>query len=71
MIVYEERAFGFMWGPLQVIRYGCDKKKGWVSLGIKTAKCDLTVVVDDAGEVTIYWGDKEAVMNRLTKGDKP
>ena len=45
--------FGFDFGPVGVKRLCADDKKGWIVLGIKTAKADLQVYVTKTGKVRI------------------
>ena len=45
--------FGFEFGPVGVERLFADDKKGWVVLGIKTAKADLQVYVTKTGKVRV------------------
>lgn len=53
---------GFIWGPANVSRMACDKKKGWVIIRLFTDKEDLQIYVTKTGKVRIHSaGGKEWV----------
>jgi len=50
----ETTQYGFVWGPATVERHISDDKKGWIAMGIKTAKRDIHIYVTKTGKVRIY-----------------
>lgn len=52
----EVHSTGFTWGPVEVKRYFCDEKKGWVSVGVETQKHKrgIQIYVTKTGKVRIF-----------------
>jgi len=56
----EQREFGFIYGPAEVTRIASDDEKGWVVLGIVTAKTELQIYATKTGKVRVYtYGGRE------------
>lgn len=53
--------FGFIYGPATVERYCGDEKKGWVVMGVKTAKYPhgVQIYVTKTGKVRVHADGKE------------
>ncbi len=58
-IHYAETTYGFEWGAVTVERWFSDKKKGWVTLGIKTQKDEIQVYVTRTGKIRVFNASKE------------
>jgi len=56
---YEETTYGFKYGAAEVTRCCSDDKKGWVVVGVRTAKAVLDIYVTKTGKVRIWSGEKE------------
>jgi hypothetical protein len=54
----ELRTYGFVWGPVEVVR-NCVTNKDQVLLGVKTKKADLMICVTQTGKVRILDKDGE------------
>jgi len=59
MIHYKEIDYGFEYGSAEVTRLFSDKKKGWVTLQVKTPKKTLQVYVTKTGKVRIFDSNDE------------
>lgn len=51
---YTEIPFGFTFGPVQVERWISDEKKGWVVIGLITARGRYRVYVTRSGKVRFF-----------------
>lgn len=45
---------GFTFGAMEVSRYCCDDKKGWVVVGLITPKSKLQVYVTKSGKIRVF-----------------
>ena len=54
-----ETQYGFVFGPATVERMFSDDKKGWVTVGIKTAKHPrhIQIYVTKTGKVRVFGSD--------------
>lgn len=50
----KQTEFGFQWGAAEIVRLFSDKKRGWVTIGIKTPKRELQVYVTKTGKIRIH-----------------
>jgi S-adenosylhomocysteine hydrolase len=60
---FEEIQYGFQWGPAKIERHISDEKKGFVVMGLKTAKTDLQIYVTKTGKVRVinYTNGRELI----------
>ncbi len=53
MVHYQETKYGFEYGAADVLRLFSDAAKGWVTIGVKTAKDDLQIYVTKTGKIRV------------------
>ena len=53
-IHFENIKYGFEYGAAKITRLFSDQKKGWVTIGVDTAKTDIQVYITKAGKVRIH-----------------
>ena len=51
---FEDRRFGFLFGPAEITRIASDDEKGWIVLGLKTAKTAVQIYVTKTGKVRVH-----------------
>ena len=61
---------GFQWGPATVERLFSDDTKGWVTVGVQTAKGDIQICVTKTGKIRVHGCGAEWLPQKKTQRKK-